>query len=192
MTAPTDSSAGAGTAPAKADQPDLAPSDKETLTPTSTIHAFPTPTLESRCASFNLTDLGNAKRLVARFGAELHHDPILGKWRIWDGRRWSVDRTGEIYRLAKETVRQIYAEAAGASCLKEGQAFAEHARKSESIGRLRAMVELASTEPAIPVLPDQLDVDPWLLNTLNGTVDLRTGTRAVVQPSRHLLARGIE
>ena len=41
MTSPTDSSAGAGTAPAKADQPTLAPSDEETQTPTSTVHAFP-------------------------------------------------------------------------------------------------------------------------------------------------------
>ena len=38
------------------------------------------------------------------------------------------------------------------------------------------MLELAKSEPPIPILPDVLDKDPHLLNCLNGTVDLRTGT----------------
>jgi len=37
------------------------------------------------------------------------------------------------------------------------------------------MVTLASTEEGVPVGIDDLDADPWLLNVLNGTVDLRTG-----------------
>jgi putative DNA primase/helicase len=35
------------------------------------------------------------------------------------------------------------------------------------------MLELAKSE--VPVSPDELDADPWLLNCPNGTVDLRTG-----------------
>ncbi len=37
------------------------------------------------------------------------------------------------------------------------------------------MVDLGKTEPGVPVLFDQLDADPWLLNVRNGTVDLQTG-----------------
>jgi putative DNA primase/helicase len=37
------------------------------------------------------------------------------------------------------------------------------------------MLDLANSEPGIPVLPDQLDANPWTLNVLNGAVDLRTG-----------------
>src|SRR5207245_241466 len=37
------------------------------------------------------------------------------------------------------------------------------------------MIAVAESEPGVPVLPDALDADPWLLNVLNGTVDLRTG-----------------
>jgi putative DNA primase/helicase len=47
--------------------------------------------------------------------------------------------------------------------------------KSESAPRINAMLELATSEPGIPVLPDQLDADPWLLNCPNGTLDLHTG-----------------
>jgi putative DNA primase/helicase len=37
------------------------------------------------------------------------------------------------------------------------------------------MVDLARSEPGIPVVPDELDADRWSLNLLNGTLDLRTG-----------------
>jgi putative DNA primase/helicase len=37
------------------------------------------------------------------------------------------------------------------------------------------MIELAKSEPGIPVGPQQLDSHPWLLNVHNGTLDLRTG-----------------
>ena len=45
------------------------------------------------------------------------------------------------------------------------------------------MLDLTESEPQIPVLPDQLDADPWLLNVVNGTLDLRTGE---LRPQRRL------
>ncbi len=37
------------------------------------------------------------------------------------------------------------------------------------------MVKLAESEENIPISPDALDTDSWLLNCLNGTIDLKTG-----------------
>jgi len=37
------------------------------------------------------------------------------------------------------------------------------------------MIALASSEPGIPVLREQMNRDPWLLTAENGTLDLRTG-----------------
>jgi putative DNA primase/helicase len=37
------------------------------------------------------------------------------------------------------------------------------------------MITLAQSETGIPVLLNELDADPWQLNVLNGTIDLRTG-----------------
>src|SRR5262249_28946465 len=56
---------------------------------------------------------------------------------------------------------------------KERKAIAQHAVKSEAEARLNAMVNLAQV--LCPVVPEQLDADPWLLNVENGTIDLRTG-----------------
>jgi putative DNA primase/helicase len=49
------------------------------------------------------------------------------------------------------------------------------ALKSESAPRQHAMLSLTQSEPGIPILPQDMDRDPWLLNVLNGTLDLRTG-----------------
>ena len=37
------------------------------------------------------------------------------------------------------------------------------------------MLELAKSEPSIPIMPEELDRNGWLFNCLNGTLDLRTG-----------------
>jgi putative DNA primase/helicase len=57
----------------------------------------------------------------------------------------------------------------------ERKSLASFALKCESESRLKAMIELAKSERGIPVSPDELDKDPWLLNVANGTIDLRTG-----------------
>ncbi len=125
---------------------------------------------------FNLTDLGNARRLVAQHGQDLRYCHPWGKWLAWDGRCWQVDATGEVERRAKETVRSIYAEAARATDEERRKELAKHAVRSESAARIAAMIDLARSEPGIPILPHQLDADPYLLGCLNGTLDLRTGT----------------
>ena len=51
----------------------------------------------------------------------------------------------------------------------------DHARKCQSRARLDAMIALAQSERPIPVLASEFDNTPWLLNVLNGTIDLRTG-----------------
>jgi len=126
-------------------------------------------------SAFNLTDLGNAKRLVTRHGDDLRYVHPWGKWLAWDGRRWAVDATGEVERRAVETVASIYAEAANADDPDERKAIARHAERSEARGRIDAMIALARSRPGIPAMPDDLDADPWALNAQNGTIDLRTG-----------------
>jgi putative DNA primase/helicase len=128
----------------------------------------------NRRSNFNLTDLGNGQRLVARHGNDLRYCYPWGKWLIYDGQRWAKDESGEVDRRAKETVRNIYAEAATIKDKDSRAAMADHAKRSESDSKRQAMINSARSEPGIPLLPDALDRDPWLLNVLNGTLDLRT------------------
>ena len=123
----------------------------------------------------NLTDLGNARRLVFRHGEDLRYCHTWGKWLVWDGIRWARDDTGAVMRRAKETVSSIYAEASAVIDPDERKKIAAHAIRSESERGLKAMVNLAASELKIAVTPAIFDQDPWLLNMLNGTVNLKTG-----------------
>lgn len=131
---------------------------------------------EPKRKRFSNTDLGNAERLVARHGTELRFCHPWGKWLVWDSRRWKIDDTAEVFRRASSTVRSIYAEAATYSTEAARNAVVAWASKSEAAERMRALLSLASSRHGIPILPDALDKDPWLLTVQNGTIDLRAGT----------------
>lgn len=122
----------------------------------------------------NLTDLGNAERLVRRHGHQLRHVRAWG-WLVWDGKRWLRDTTGEVERLAKATVRSIYAEAKDATNADDREKIAKHAVASERRQLIAAMMALAETELPIAAEAKVFDSNPWLLSAENGTVDLRTG-----------------
>ena len=124
----------------------------------------------------NLTDWGNARRLVALHGEDLRFCYPWSRWLVWDGICWGMDDTGEVQRRAKNTVATIYTEAGRALDDDARKAIGKHAIRSESDNRLRAMTNLAQSEPTIPVLPGELDGDRWLLNLQNGTLDLHTAT----------------
>ncbi len=123
----------------------------------------------------HLTDLGNARRFVTMHRGNVRFCYPWSKWSVWMDTHWAVDDTGEIYRCAKETVRGIYREADQCEDESRRPTLAKHAAKCESEGKLNAMLAMAQSEPGIPVLPDDLDRDPWLLNVRNGTLDLKTG-----------------
>jgi len=123
----------------------------------------------------SLTDLENARRFAEQHGDDLRHVAKRREWFVWDGKRWIPDAAAEVQRRAKETVRTLYAAAARVKDSGERKEQVRLAKNAQSAGRIAGMIELAKSEPGIPVTPDQLDADPWLLNVDNGTLDLRTG-----------------
>ena len=122
----------------------------------------------------NLTDLGNARRLVERHGRDLRYVPAWKCWQVWDGQRWGRDDTGEVVRRAKETATSMLAEASAGADEDRRKVLAKHALKTEGDPRIRAMISLAASEPGIPVSPADMDTDALLLNVSNGTLELRT------------------
>ena len=140
----------------------------------------------------HLTDLGNGKRLTLDYGRDIRYCWPWRAWFVWTERRWATDVSGEIIRMAKETALSIYSEASlitvkaaeaaqGGDRQKADKLHARaddtwrHAKGSEAAAKIQAMVEMAKSEPEVPVGPAQLDGAPWSLNCRNGTVDLRTG-----------------
>lgn len=121
------------------------------------------------------TDYGNAERMASRYGAVIRFCHPWKKWLVWNGQRWGTDDVGKVDVLAKQTIRRILDEAAGAFDTEERKALASWAVKCETAGRVTSLMKLVRTEFKIPILPSFLDPDPWLFNCPNGTVNLKSG-----------------
>ena len=116
-------------------------------------------------AEAQLTDVGNAERLVARIHDDFRFCPegTGNRWLRWDGARWAPDTLGAIVQAAKDTTKAMLYDAADS----ENAKLTHHALRSQKADRLRAMVFLAQSEPGMPVRQAHLDADPWALNVLN-------------------------
>jgi putative DNA primase/helicase len=122
----------------------------------------------------NLTDLGNARRLVAIYGQDLRYCHAFGKWLFWDGARWKSDGTDEIRRRMFDVVHRMHDQAAYDPSRAQRDALENWARRSESEGKICAAISLAQSQQEFVVTPDELDQHPWLLNCTNGTLDLQS------------------
>lgn len=122
-----------------------------------------------------MTDLGNGERFVDLHRGKSLFDSRIGQWRCWDGRRWIIDETGAVLRMAHQTARSIFYESMNALDEDYAKALAKWAVRSEAKERLSAMVEIAKTLEGMTPTTDQWDDDPWALNVENGVVDLKTG-----------------
>jgi putative DNA primase/helicase len=130
------------------------------------------------------TDLGNAERLVDRCASLVRYDHVGARWLVWDGTRWVIDRTDQVGRLAKETVRGIRDEASRAGHERRRRLLV-HALASESDVRIRAMLSRAKAEQGLAVTRDRLDANPLELNVANGILDLRTSTLRPHRPDAY-------
>jgi putative DNA primase/helicase len=122
---------------------------------------------------YNQTDLGNSRRMVHKYGTSIRWSDPWRIWLVWDGARWAIDRAKRIDRLGSRTVKSIYRELASVGDNREQDALYRHATRSEARKAIVAMIDGARC--FVPILPEELDSNPWLLNVQNGTIDLRTG-----------------
>lgn len=123
---------------------------------------------------YDATEVGDAEFFVARHGHELRYCYSYQNWLIWDGTRWVEDTSGQIMRTAKETVKELKRQASSIPDPETKKLYTKHAVTSQTENHIKAMINLAKSEVAVE--SSQLDVEPFVLNVLNGTIDLRTGT----------------
>lgn len=129
-----------------------------------------------------LNDLGNARRLVKKFGDRIKYCSDGGYWIVWDGTRWAKDKTGGLVRMASSIVDDMSEEsnrlldsASSDDDFRIARNYERHATQSGNHRRILAMISQSESTDGICVLAGDLDADPWLFNCANGTIDLRIG-----------------
>jgi len=120
------------------------------------------------------SDYTNTVALIRDYGANVRYCYPWKSWLVWTGTHWQRDTSGTVMQYAKATIKGL---ARQVETLPDDAAtkLLAHIKASLSTAALEAMVRSARDEPGIPVQPEELDTDFWLLNCTNGTVDLRTG-----------------
>ncbi len=124
--------------------------------------------------ALSLGDDGNALRFLAQHALALKYVPEWKNFFNFDERRFTCDR-GDVMELAKATSRSILIEAGNESDDTRRRDLTKHAKNSDKLERLRAMITLASTDPRVRCEVADFDANPWLLNCGNGTIDLQSG-----------------
>jgi P4 family phage/plasmid primase-like protien len=120
------------------------------------------------------SDTGNAMRLAKLCGEDIVYCRQSDEYFVWDGTRWVRDLNNvQMLKMAKAVTEEIFREAE--SCGEEmAKALRKHALNSQSVARLLGMVNLAKIYVR-NINRGDFDRDPWLLNCLNGTIELKSG-----------------
>ena len=124
-------------------------------------------------------DLGNGRRFVARYGEQWRWTDHLGSF-CWTGKRWESDELQAV-RFAKATALAIFQEIQFFESKSAQKSRFDHALSSGGATRLREMIWAARSEPGMSLKSHALDADPFLLNCLSGTLNLKTDE---LQPHR--------
>ena len=111
------------------------------------------------------SDEALALRFAERHANDLRYVAAWSKWLQWTGSYWRFDDTKLAFDLSRRVCR-----VAAAECNKCKVASAIASAKT-----VAAVERLALADRRIAATVDQWDADPWLLNTPDGVVDLRTG-----------------
>lgn len=149
----------------------------------------------------DFSDVGNADLFKSHFAGLLIYIDSMG-WLNWEGKKWEpgdhaaaqravslsdemlYEAAGDLHtalHLEADTKKAVIQKQEGAKELldeakekvSKAKAFYKWAQTSRSAPRLKAMLELSSHYMVVPA--EKLDADPFLLNTPDGEVDLRTG-----------------
>jgi putative DNA primase/helicase len=118
------------------------------------------------------SDEALALHFAERHAGDLRFVAAWNKWLIWTGAHWRFDDTLHAFDLARRTCR----EAAG-ECNK-----GRLATVLASARTVAAVERLARADRRIAATVDQWDAHPWLLNTPEGVIDLRTGRLRAHRP----------
>jgi putative DNA primase/helicase len=120
------------------------------------------------------TDSGNADRLIREYGRDFRYCEPLGGWLHWNGVRWQVENAA-IWEKARDIGKALLHEAADANDKNNGDRLWQHGRFTLSESGMRKMIALAVKDSRVRVGPELFDSNPYLLNCLNGTIDVCTG-----------------
>lgn len=112
-------------------------------------------------------DLANSERFLDFAGEDVIYCPEAKKWLIWQGTHWQFDRADFVFELAAEFARSLYSTATDKDSYL-------NARRASNRAGFNAFLELAQRRKTVSI--DRFDNQTGVLNCLNGTLELESGS----------------
>jgi len=122
------------------------------------------------------TEDGLSNAFTRRYGQDWLYCSVWGKWLVWNGVRWNVDKSLHVHHLARTVCR-------AASFKADSERLRTRLASSATIS---AVERIARTDPRHAALVEDWDSDIWLLNTPRGVIDLRTGVMRTHQRAERM------
>lgn len=169
-----------------------------------TEHAYHStaPEHPSGRSGFEPTELGNAKRFVAKYIGEIVYVPDMQQWYHWDGHLWKPDTDGTALRqfegvidaLREERTQIAQAMRSSASdeerkeLNRELQAQQSWVRSSQRVAVMRNSLALAAVQPGMAAPVTEFDKKGQFFGCANGIIDLRDGS-LITGDKRYLMTK---
>lgn len=120
-------------------------------------------------------DVYNSQMLLEDSGKNILYCAPWRKWLLWNDCCWEKDQVNGIYQLASDAIERMYKKALDMKGSEDTIAMMEHARRSQNMIKIEAMVKTATWDKEIRIKPEDLDKDNMIFNCKNGSIDLRSG-----------------
>ncbi len=132
--------------------------------------------VEGAIDGYRLTDAGNSERLLSIAEGKIRYVDKWQSWIVYLGGAWHLDEGGShVTEYAKKVAKTIFVHCSTMPDSNESRALLKHGKHCETARAIRDMVWLSRGAPSVATNHEDLDSHPYLLNVLNGTVNLQTG-----------------
>jgi len=118
---------------------------------------------EEAIISPDQTEDALALEFTAKHALDWRYVAAWGDWLKWSGPQWKKENTLHVF----DRIRRI--------CRQAAESSDKPKTKSYSASTVAGVERLARSDRRHATTPEAWDLDPWLLNTPGGIVDLRTG-----------------
>lgn len=125
--------------------------------------------------SQHLSDAGNSVLFATQHAEAILYAEDSENWMAWDNRRWEPKAKLTALWLAHQTAQSLLRLAYEITDDDASKRAAKHAHQSLSVGRIKAIPDLARANPQLRVKAEAFDSDPSLLNTQSVTVNVTNG-----------------
>jgi len=122
------------------------------------------------------TDVGDAARIAENHGFEIryNHEPF-GRWFCYNGTVWERDTSQKISKVIHSSIGDLLRIAANCTDGDRRRVLVSHAQRLSGVQKQKNVLYMLSTRPELQIVAKDLDAHPYLLNTINYTLDLESG-----------------